>query len=384
MERNMAEPIIRICNLEKKFQSKNSEVYALKGINLDINQGDIFGIIGRSGAGKSTLVRCMNMLERPTGGQVLFEGKDLCRLNDGELRQARRSMGMIFQQSSTRTRVSFETAMSQLGGHAQYLGPGMIQLGGHETIGDTGRVLSYLVDVVMARVIEHRTIVDLAEACSIPVLNGMSDYNHPTQEIGDLCTMAENLPRGKKLSDCKVVFVGDGTQVCASLGFITTHLGMKFVHYGPKGHQLTDGHQAIMERNCRESGGSFLVTDDRSAVRDADFIYTDVWYGLYENEMPKEQRVEVFHDYQVNRELMSLGAIGCKFLHCLPATRGEDVTDEVADSAASLCWEQAGNRLTAMRGLLVYFTQCRQRHTELEMAAAREQLELFMADRGLS
>ena len=196
--------------------------------------------------------------------------------------------------------------------------------------------------------------------------------------------MAEHLPRGKKLSDCKVVFVGDGTQVCASLGFITTHLGMKFVHYGPKGHQLTDGHQAIMERNCRESGGSFLVTDDRSAVRDADFLYTDVWYGLYENEMPKEQRVEVFHDYQVNRELMSLGAIGCKFLHCLPATRGEDVTDEVADSAASLCWEQAGNRLTAMRGLLVYFTRCRPQHTELEEAAAREQLERFMADRGLS
>ena len=300
-----------------------------------------------------------------------------------------KTLGMIFRKSSTRTRVSFETAMSQMGGHAQYLGPGMIQLGGHETIGDTGKVLSQLIDIVMARVIDHKTVVDLAGACTIPVLNGMSDYNHPTQEIGDMCTIVENLPRGKKLEDVKVVFVGDATQVCASLAMICTKLGVNFAHYGPKGHQLPDSPSAaclpIIEKNCAESGATFEYGDNRDLVKGADFIYTDVWYGLYESEMPKEERVRIFGDYQVNRELMSLGNIGCKFMHCLPATRGEDVTDEVADSESSLCWDEAGNRLTAMRGLLVYFTQYQreQAASELRKAAAKEQLDKFMAQRGL-
>ena len=269
-----------------------------------------------------------------------------------------KSLGMIFEQKSTRTRVSFEVAMEQLGGHALNLAPGAIQLGAHETINDTAKVLGRMCDILMSRVDRHDSIEALAKYADVPVINGMSERVHPTQGIGDMITIFDNLPEGKPMNEIKVVFVGDATQVCNTLCDMTTKMGMNFVHYGPANHKISDEWLEIGKKNAEKYGGSVAWSEDPECLKGADFIYTDVWYGLYDKETPKEVYMADFYPkYQVNDEMMAAtGNSNCKFLHCLPASRNEEVTDSVLDSPNSLAWDEAENRLTAQRGLLLYFS----------------------------
>ena len=169
--------------------------------------------------------------------------------------------------------------------------------------------------------------------------------------------MIDFLLEGKKLEECKLTFVGDATQVCVSLGFITSKLGMNFVQFGPKGYQIPEDRIDIINKQNNISGGSLLITEDADeALADADYVYTDVWYGLYDDERSTEDCMKIFYPkYQVTDALMKKAAPHAKFMHCLPASRGMEVTDEVLDSGYSIAFEEAGNRLTSMRGLLAYF-----------------------------
>ncbi len=268
-----------------------------------------------------------------------------------------KNLAMLFEQKSTRTRISFEVAMSQLGGHALNLAPGAIQLGAHETIRDTARVFGRMCDMVMARVDRHESIVDLAQYSGVPTINGMSDRVHPTQGIGDMITVIDYWPEGKNPNEVKIIFVGDATQVCNTICEISTKLGMNFVHYGPENHKISNEWLEIGKKNAEKYGGSAIWSDDPKVLEGADFLYTDVWYGLYDKETPKEIYMKDFYPkYQVNDEMLkATGNSRVGFLHCLPANRNEEVTDSVLDGSNSLAWDEAENRLTAQRGLVLYF-----------------------------
>jgi len=266
------------------------------------------------------------------------------------------SLAMLFEEPSTRTRVSFEVAMTELGGHALYLKPGEIHLGVRESISDTAQVLSRMCDVIEARTLRHQTILDLAKYATVPVINGLTDFNHPTQVVCDVITMIEHMPEGKKLEDLTVTFIGDATNVLSSLMFICTKLGMNFTHAAPKAYQPPEEWRKIAEQNCQESGGKLTITEDPiSAVQKADFIYTDLWWWVGQEDEIPERRAAFMPDYQVNMDLLKKAPETCKIMHCLPASRGVEATDEVLDSAQSIIFDQAENRLHTEKGLLVYF-----------------------------
>lgn len=267
-----------------------------------------------------------------------------------------KTLAMIFEEPSTRTRVSFETAMTQLGGHAQYLKPGEIHLGERESLYDTAKVLSRLTDVIMCRAFKHKTVTDLAKFADVPVINGLTDYNHPTQAIADVMTMIEHLPEGKRPEDVKVVFIGDRTNVCSSLMHMTTRMGMHFTHVAPEKYQSPQEWVDIANENISLYGGSVKVTDKiEESVKDADFIYTDLWWWVDQEDEAEERKSYFMPDYQVTMDMIKLAPKDVKFMHCLPASRNVEVTDEVIDSEHSIVFDQSENRLSAQRALLIYF-----------------------------
>lgn len=279
------------------------------------------------------------------------------------------SLGMLFEEPSTRTRVSFEVAMTRLGGHALYLRPGEIHLGQRESLADTADVLERMVDVIEARTLRHATVTGLARQADVPVINGLTDYNHPTQVLCDVFTIMEHAP-GKPLRDIRVTFVGDATNVCNSLAAICTQMGMHFTHAAPARYQLGEQVRSLALGNCRTSGGSLRVTDDvEQAVADADFLYTDLWWWVgQEGEIP-ERSAAFMPRYQLNAALLRLAPASCRVMHCLPASRGVEATDEVLDSPQSIIFDQAENRLHMEKALLVWFVYPRLRRASPELRA---------------
>jgi ornithine carbamoyltransferase len=257
-------------------------------------------------------------------------------------------LAMIFQKPSTRTRVSFETAMFELGGHAINLTMSEIQLSRGETIEDTARTLSVYADAIAARVYAHSDVEKLAKASNVPVINMLSDLHHPCQVLGDLLTIKE---QKRKLNGLNLAWIGDGNNVCNSLIVGCVLTGINVTVACPKGYEP---YQAALEfAKSAKNGSTVQITNDaKQAVRNADIVYTDSFVSMGK-ESEKNTRLNTFlPDYQVNAGLMSLAKRDAIFMHCLPAKRGEEVTNDVMDSKQSVVWQQAENRLHAQKALL--------------------------------
>jgi ornithine carbamoyltransferase len=261
-----------------------------------------------------------------------------------------RTLAMLFMKPSTRTRVSFDVAMHELGGHSITLSPSETQLSRGETVSDTGRVLSRYVSGIMARVTSHSILVDLAQHSSVPVINGLSDLEHPCQAIGDVFTMLEKFGH---LGGISIAYLGDGNNVANSLILASALMGMSVTVATPVGFEPRQDIVATASRFAKASGGEVaVVKDPLKAVAGADIVYTDVWVSMG-NEDETEARKRALAPYQVNDQVMRAASEGAIFLHCLPAHRGEEVTDDVMDGSQSAVWQQAENRMHAQKAILL-------------------------------
>ena len=260
-----------------------------------------------------------------------------------------RMVGLIFQKPSTRTRVSFEVGIAQLGGRGLYLAANDLQLGRGETIRDTATVLSRYLDAIMIRTFDQDDVEQLAEAADIPVINGLTDYAHPCQALADLMTIREKLGR---LSGTRLAYLGDGNNVCVSLMVGAARFGMRFVAATPPGYEPDSAAVTAARRAAVQMGGTVeLVSDPREAARDADAVYTDVWTSMGQEEEAEKRRSDLA-DYGIDGDLMQLAADDAIVLHCLPAHYGEEITEEIAYGPRSALWDQAENRLHAQKALI--------------------------------
>lgn len=259
---------------------------------------------------------------------------------------AHKTLGMIFEKSSTRTRISFEVGMFELGGHALFLNPKDMQLGRGEAIRDTARVMSRFVSAIMIRANGHEEVQELAIHADIPVINGLSDREHPCQILADIMTIEERLHRTEGV---KVAWIGDGNNVCTSLIFSTILTGMEVLVASPSDFAP----KADIISEAREKGAKVtVVTDPREAADQADVVMTDTWISMGQEE-EVDRRRRLFMPYQVNSDLVSCAKPGAIIMHCLPAHRNWEITDEVIDSGSSAVWDQAENRLHVQKALLV-------------------------------
>jgi ornithine carbamoyltransferase len=283
--------------------------------------------------------------------QILDEAARLKALPRREARAplARRLVALVFEKPSLRTRVSFEAAVVQLGGSSLFLSAQEVGLGWRESLADFARTMNHYVDAIVLRVFKHATVTGMCDGATMPVINGLSDLAHPCQAAADLLTIRECFGEVKGRT---VVFVGDGNNVARSLALGCVMLGAKFRLAAPNGHEFDKKFLTA----CKKNGNGVHVeyeSDPIKAVRDADVVYTDVWTSMGQ-ESEREERLKTFAPFQINAKLLAKAPKHARVLHCLPAHRGEEITDEVLDGPQSVVFEQAGNRLHAQKAILEF------------------------------